>query len=416
MFFDGFPFGSGFESFGKPQPKKNVNTTRYYEILKVDKTATQEEIRKSYRKLVKIMHPDKGGNEKDFQDLQTAYDVLSDENKRKVYDEYGEEGIKEGMDNQPAGVDIFDILNGGGRRGGKKKTRSILQQMKVSLEDIYLGKEKYLEIKRDRICKKCKGSGSKDPNAQTKCTTCDGRGYRMVVQRISMGMIQTQQPCPDCRGEGEIIKDKCPECRGRKVVRESKLVKILLDKGAPDGKRYVLSGESDEVPGCEPGDVVIEIEIENHKKFIRKGADLIYKCDITLLEALTGFQIVITHLDGRKILIKTKPGEIIRPGVLKTVSDCGMPFYESPVRFGNLYLDFNIVFPKHLNEEQMKELKHLFPMGDTSIKDEDKITEKYPMTDYKESESNQYATGKEDEREDNEESRGGTRQVRCENQ
>ena len=363
------------------------------------------------------MHPDKGGNEKEFQDLQTAYDVLSDENKRKVYDEYGEEGIKEGMDNQPEGVDIFDILSGGGRRrGGKKKTRSILQQMKESLEDIYLGKEKYLEIKRDRICKKCKGSGSKDPNAQTKCTTCDGRGYRMVVQRIAMGMIQTQQPCPDCRGEGEIIKDKCPECRGRKVVRESKLVKILLDKGAPDGKRYVLSGESDEVPGCEPGDVVIEIEIENHKKFIRKGADLIYKCDITLLEALTGFQIVITHLDGRKILIKTKPGEIIRPGVLKTVSDCGMPFYESPVRFGNLYLDFNIVFPKHLNEEQRKELKDLFPMGDSTIKDEDKITEKYPMTDYKESESNKYATGKEDEREDNEESSGGTRQVRCENQ
>ena len=130
MFFDGFPFGSGFESFTKPQPKKNVNTTRYYDILKVDKKASQEEIRKSYRKLVKIMHPDKGGNQKDFQDLQTAYDVLSDENKRKVYDEYGEEGIKEGMDNQPAGVDIFDILNGGGRRGGKKKTRSILQQRK----------------------------------------------------------------------------------------------------------------------------------------------------------------------------------------------------------------------------------------------------------------------------------------------
>ena len=389
MFFDGFPFGSGFEEFTKPQPKKNVNTTRYYEILGVDKKASQSDIRKAYRKLVKIKHPDKGGNEKEFQDLQTAYDVLSDENKRKVYDEYGEEGIKEGMDNQPEGVDIFDILNGGARRKGKRKTRSILQQMKVSLEDIYLGKEKYLEIKRDRICKKCNGTGSKDPNAQCKCSTCDGKGYRMVVQRISMG--------------------------GRKVIKESKLVKIMLDKGAPDGKRYVLSGESDEIPGCEPGDVVIEIEIENHKKFIRKGADLIYKCDITLLEALTGFNIVITHLDGRKILIKTKPGEIIRPGILKTVSDCGMPFYESPVRFGNLYLDFNIVFPKNLSEEQRIELKNLFPMGNTSIKGENEINEKYPMTDYKESEANQFATGKEDEREDNEES-GGTQQVRCENQ
>ena len=416
MFFDGFPFGSGFEQFTKPQPKKNVNTTRYYEILGVDKKASQEEIRKSYRKLVKIKHPDKGGNQKEFQELQTAYDVLSDENKRKVYDEYGEEGIKEGMDNQPEGVDIFDILSGRGRKQGKKKTRSVLQQMKVSLEDIYLGKEKYLEIKHDRICKRCKGTGSKDPNAHTKCSTCDGRGYKMIVQRIAMGMIQTQQTCPDCRGEGEIIKEKCPECKGRKVKRESKLLKILLDKGAPDGKRYVLSGESDEIPGYEPGDIVIEIEIENHKKFIRKGADLIYKCNITLLEALTGFNIVITHLDGRKILIKTKPGEIIKPGILKTVSDCGMPFYESPVRFGNLYLDFNILFPKSLSEQQRNDLKALFPMAYNIIENENEITEKYPMTNYKESEANQYATGKEDERDDDREESGGPKQVNCGNQ
>ena len=165
----------------------------------------------------------------------------------------------------------------------------------------------------------------------------------------------------------------------------------MLDKGAPDGKRYVLSGESDEVPGCEPGDVVIEIEIENHKKFIRKGADLIYKCDITLLEALTGFQIVITHLDGRKIMVFTKPGEIIKPLTLKTVKELGMPFFNSPYRFGHLYIDFQIDFPPSLNEEQVKKVTEILKnekLHSNDAKGFPSDGEKYFMTEYKQSEEN----------------------------
>ena len=141
--FGGFPFG-------KPKPKKDVDTTKYYKILGVEKTATQDDLRRAYRKLVKTKHPDKGGNQKEFQEIQVAYDTLSDENKRKVYDEYGEEGIKEGMDNSGPS-DIFDILRGKSKNT-KRKTKSVLQHMDVSLEDIYIGKEKYLEIERYRIC------------------------------------------------------------------------------------------------------------------------------------------------------------------------------------------------------------------------------------------------------------------------
>ena len=213
-------------------------------------------------------------------------------------------------------------------------------------------------------------------------------------------------------------EDKCTTCHGQKVTQESKTLKISLDKGAPDGKRYTFEGESDEMPGYEPGDVIIEIRIKKHNLFQRTGADLTYTTDISLLEALTGFELLITHLDGRKVLIKSKKGEIIKPGVMKTVKECGMPFYDHPTKFGNLYIKFNIIFPKSLKDNQKHALQQLFPKIVMPIKDINSIKEKYNMTEYKESETNKYATGgnKEEEEENDDD---GPRQgggVRCENQ
>ena len=415
--FDDDDFGGGFSGgFGKPKPKKDVDTTKYYKVLGVDKNASKDEIKKAYRTLVRTKHPDKGGSEEEFQEIQLAYDTLSDENKRKVYDEYGEEGIKEGMTGEEP-RDIFDLFTGGGRKNVKRKTKSVLQEMVVSLEDIFVGKEKYLEIKRYRICKKCKGNGSKDPNANTKCPGCNGKRVKLVIQRMGNTILQSQQTCPDCRGEGYIIKneDKCEACNGQKVNQESKMLKILLDKGAPDGKRYTFEGESDEMPGYDPGDVIIEIRIKKHDVFERSGADLTMKADISLLESLTGFQLLITHLDGRKVLINSKKGEIIKPGMMKTVKECGMPFYDHPTRFGNLYIRFNVHFPKSLKEAQKDALQHLFPKISVQIKDIDKIKEKYKMTEYKENMTNTYATGgnRPDESEEEERPRP---QVSCQNQ
>ena len=415
--FDDDDFGGGFSGgFGKPKPKKDVDTTKYYKVLGVDKNASKDEIKKAYRTLVRTKHPDKGGSEEEFQEIQLAYDTLSDENKRKVYDEYGEEGIKEGMTGEEP-RDIFDIFTGGGRKNVKRKTKSVLQEMVVSLEDIFVGKEKYLEIKRYRICKKCKGNGSKDPNANTKCPGCNGKRVKLVIQRMGNTILQSQQTCPDCRGEGYIIKneDKCEACNGQKVNQESKMLKILLDKGAPDGKRYTFEGESDEMPGYDPGDVIIEIRIKKHDVFERSGADLTMKADISLLESLTGFQLLITHLDGRKVLINSKKGEIIKLGMMKTVKECGMPFYDHPTRFGNLYIRFNVHFPKSLKEAQKDALQHLFPKISVQIKDIDKIKEKYKMTEYKENMTNTYATGgnRPDESEEEERPR---QQVSCQNQ
>ena len=423
FFFNGFPFGMGDDFPGaSPSPKKDVDTTKYYKIIGVEKNATPEELKKAYRKKAIKLHPDKGGSAEAFQELQQAYDVLSDEKKRKVYDTYGEEGLKEGRDGSEP-MDIFDILNGRGRGGASRvqKTKNVFKTLDVTLEEVYLGKDKFFKVERWRICKDCKGTGCKEPNAKITCSGCNGRGVKVVIQRHIMGMIQTQQECPDCNGEGKIIreKDKCVSCKGKQVKRESKALKLMLDKGAPDKKRYVFSGESDEVPDCEPGDVVVEINIKKHDKFERKGADLIYKAKITLLEALTGFEFVIKHLDGREILIKSKEGDIIKPNVPKTIHECGMPFFESPFRFGHLYIHFDIVFPKVLDDNQRNELTKLFPKAGMEIDDDKSIKEKYNMEEYKESDRNVYATGgtkKRKDSNDEEEERGGAQQVRCENQ
>ncbi|MCQ2820514.1 MAG: DnaJ domain-containing protein [archaeon] len=431
FFFNGFPFGMGGDSFGfeggntqeEEEDPKEVDNSKYYEILGVPKTAKYEEIRKAYRKLAKVKHPDKGGDEKEFQELQQAYEVLSDENKRKIYDKYGEKGINEGRGDGPQGMDLNDLFFGGGARSrGKRKTKSVLKSVDVTLEDVYLGKEKMFEISRYRICKSCKGTGSKVPNANTKCPGCKGKGFKVVIQRLPMGMIQTQRECDECGGEGTVIKekDKCPDCKGNKVVKETTAIKLMIDKGAPDGKRYVFQGEADELPDYEPGDVVVEINIQKHNRYVRRGADLLYKLDVTLLEALTGFEMVIKHLDGRKILIKTKPGQIIKPGELKTVEECGMPFFEAPNRFGNLFIDFNIIFPKELDETQTKELKELLGKNEKKVEIDPSIKESYSMTEFNEKEQNPNPRGGDkgnrDYDEDEEEGRGGPRAARCEAQ
>lgn len=370
----GFPFGfpggmgdddddfGGFGGFGGRSrggaAAKDVDTEKLYKIMEVDKNASADEIRRSYKKLALKKHPDRGGSQEEFQELQHAYEILSDESKRSIYDQYGEEGLKEGRDGFEGG-DIFDLLHGrGGGQNQKRKTKPVLHTLNVTLEDLYKGNTRFLEISRYRTCTNCKGNGSKDPKANTKCTGCQGKGMKVVVRQIAMGYIQQTVQCPDCKGEKSVIKDKdkCPECKGEKVKRTSKVLEVHIDKGAPDGKRYTFAGESDEMPGVEAGDVIVEILVQKHKKFIRKGADLVYTADISLLEALTGFEILIEHLDGRKIIVKNRPKEIIKPGVLKTVKDCGMPFFEAPYKYGNLYINFNIVFPPKLDIDQKSSL------------------------------------------------------------
>ena len=283
-----------------------------------------------------------------FKEITKAYEILSDENKRKLYDEGGEEAVEGGGGGDPH--DIFSAFfgGGGGGRRGPKKGEDLQHPIQVDLENLYNGKSVKLSLTRDIICPSCKGSGSKNPNANTTCSTCEGNGVKLVIRQIAPGMIQQMQmKCPDCDGSGTSVKreDRCTECSGKKVVSNKKVLEVQIDKGMKNNQKITFQGEADQKPGILPGDVVFVIQQKEHKVFKRKNDDLLIQQKIPLVEALCGTSFVVNHLDGRKLVVKTKPGEVIRPGDVKTIEDEGMPMHRNPFVKGKLYVEFKVVFP-----------------------------------------------------------------------
>ncbi|CAM8966580.1 unnamed protein product [Rhodiola kirilowii] len=362
--------------FGRA-PKKSDNT-RYYEILGVSKGASQDELKRAYKKAAIKNHPDKGGDPEKFKELAQAYEVLSDPEKRQIYDEYGEDALKEGMGGGGAGHDPFDIFSelfgggfgGGGGRGGRRQKRGedLVHPLKVSLEDLYVGITKKLALSRNVICSKCSGKGSKS-GASMKCAGCQGSGMKVTLRHLGPSMIQQmQQPCNECKGTGEAIdpNDRCPECKGEKVVPGKKVLQVVVEKGMKNGQKITFPGEADEAPETITGDIVFVIQQREHPKFIRKGDDLFYEHTLSLTEALCGFQFALTHLDGRKLLIKSNPGEVVKPDSYKAINDEGMPVYQRPFMRGKLYIHFNVEFPDSLTQEQRELLLDVLPQRPNS--------------------------------------------------
>lgn len=354
--------------FGRA-PMRSDNT-KYYEILGVSKSASQDELKKAYRKDAIKKHPDKGGDPEKFKELSQAYEVLSDPEKREIYDEYGEDALKEGMGGPSDSHNPFDIFEqlfggGGSSRGRKKRGEDVIHSLKVSLEDLYNGTTKKLSLSRNVLCSKCKGKGSKS-GTSGRCYGCHGTGMKVSTRQIAPGMIQQMQHvCPECRGSGESIseRDKCPQCKGKKVTHEKKVVEVHVEKGMQHNQRIVFKGEADEAPDTIPGDVVFVLHQKEHPKFNRKSDDLYVEHSLSLTEALCGFQFLLTHLDGRQLLIKSNPGEIIKPGQYKAINDEGMPHHQRPFIKGRLFIHFNVDFPDSgfLSPDKCRDLEALLP-------------------------------------------------------
>lgn len=361
--------------FGRA-PKKSDNT-KYYEVLGVSKSASQDELKRAYRKAAIKNHPDKGGDPEKFKELAQAYEVLSDPEKREIYDQYGEDALKEGMGGGGGAHNPFDIFEsffgggaafggGGSSRGRRKKQGDdVVHSLKVSLEDLYNGTSKKLSLSRNVLCPKCKGKGSKS-GASGRCFGCQGSGMKITTRQIGPGMIQQMQHvCPDCKGSGEVIseKDKCPQCKGNKVTQEKKVLEVHVEKGMQHGQKIVFQGEADEAPDTITGDIVFVLQLKEHPKFKRKFDDLYVEHTLSLTEALCGFQFALTHLDGRQLLIKSNPGEIIKPGQYKAINDEGMPQYQRPIIKGRLYIHFNVDFPDSgvLSLDQCRTLETILP-------------------------------------------------------
>jgi len=373
--FGGIPFehfagGGGMGGgMGGRMPKKDVDTTKLYETLEVPKTADAKEIKKSYRRLSRVHHPDKGGDEHKFKEISAAYEILSDEDKRKAYDKYGLEGVSEDGAPSAGGDDLMSMFFGGGGRSGRRAPRkgaAVNHPLKVSLEDLYNGKTVKLAVNRKVIVG--------DVN---ECQRCEGKGAIMEIRQIGPGMIQqVQRNCDSCGGQGNSAKTKS----------EREVLNVQVDKGMKNGQKITFRNKGDETPNMEPGDINFVIQEKDHRLFKRKGADLLLTKEVSINQALCGFSWKITHLDQRQLLVKTLPGEVIKPEMntsealpfVKIIADEGMPSLGNPFVKGNLYIMFRVRFPNDndLTSNQIEALKSILPDPDRTMEyDKDEVEE-----------------------------------------
>lgn len=303
----------------------------YYEVLGLERNASEAEIKKAYRRLAMKYHPDRNPDdenaEEKFKEIQEAYDTLSDSKKRAAYDQFGHAGVDPNMGGGagPAGSpfgdifgDIFsDIFGGGGAggRGGRSRIfrgRDLRYNLEISLEDAVHGTEVTVRIPTMEECEECGGSGARKGSKPNTCPTCDGRGQ----VRIQQGFFSIQQTCPRCQGSGEIITDPCPKCRGEGRVKETKTLSVKVPAGVDNGDRIRLAGEGEPGQNGGPhGDLYVEISVKPHPIFTRQDNDLICEVPVSFVTAALGGEVEVPTLDGRvslKIPEGTQSGRVFR--------------------------------------------------------------------------------------------------------
>tara|TARA_Y100001970_G_scaffold186363_1_gene226679 strand:+ start:18130 stop:19305 length:1176 start_codon:yes stop_codon:yes gene_type:complete len=338
---------------------KPINNERLYNILGVNKNATKIEIKKAYRKLAMKYHPDKNkdsDSEEKFKEISGAYEILGDDDKRKRYDSFGEEGINSRRGGNPFGgfSNIF------GFSSNNRVSKNRVEKINVSLEDIYNSKPLNINLNKKIKCTLCNGRGGMFDTSVIKCDKCNGQGKVMRVIQIGPGMIQqVVQPCNNCKQTGKIIKngEECTRCDGKKLETIKKNIDISL-LGVSDGDKIVIHGEANEDISCEEtGDLILVIVEKKNEKFRREGNDLYIKQKILLSEALCGVKFIIEHMDERKIYVEHN--DIITPGMKKMIVNEGM--VDKNGFSGNLVIEFDIVFPKKLDSERKNYLGKLLP-------------------------------------------------------
>lgn len=357
----------------------------YYEVLGVSKDADAKEIKKAYRKLAMKYHPDKNpGNkeaEEKFKEINEAYEVLSDEEKRSTYDRFGHDGLNnqggfgggQGFGGFGGGggfggfEDIFgDIFGssgfgggfggGGSRRRGPRRGADIKQSVTITFEEAAFGKKLKVKLNRNEECEECHGSGAKPGTSKKTCPTCHGTGTVQSVQRTPFGNIASQRTCSTCNGEGEINENPCPKCHGKGSIRKSKTIEVDIPAGIDDGQMIKLSGQGEiGEKGGPRGDLYIIVNVKKHSIFTREGYDVYIEMPITFVQAALGDKLEVPTLDGK---VSYNLPEGTQTGTVFRLREKGIPKLRSNSR-GDQYVKVIIDTPKKLNDEQ-KELLRKF--------------------------------------------------------
>lgn len=404
-----------------------VKDTAFYDLFGVKPNAGLDELKKSYRKLALKYHPDRNPDKESaekFKQISYAYEVLSDPKKRELYDRGGEQALKEGgvsESSMHSPMDIFEMFFGGGGRRGRRenKGKDVIHQLGVSLEDMYNGSTRKLALQKNVVCEKCAGKGGKE-GACVRCSTCKGSGSQVILNQLGAGMYQQiHTTCRDCDGQGERInpKDMCKTCQGKKIVQERKILEVHVDKGMEDGQKITFYGEGDQVPGLEPGDIIIVLEEKEHALFRRREMDLFMKMEINLNEALCGFRRTIKTLDARTLVITSHPGEFIKPHAIKCVLNEGMPMYKNPFEKGRLIITFDVKFPAsgEIDAKKIPELERILPARPSA--DVPLEAEEHTLVDLDPAQERQRRRAANDEYMDEDGPfQGGAKRVQCANQ
>ncbi|KZT72994.1 DnaJ-domain-containing protein [Daedalea quercina L-15889] len=354
-----------------------VEAADLYKALELSKSASEQDIRKAYKKLSRKYHPDRNqdpGAEEKFIEIAHAYEILSDPEKRQIYDRYGEEGLKanEGGRQHANPFDIFQSFFGGGFSAQQQVRRGPAAHfdVEVTLEDVYTGANIDLPVRKRILCDHCRGSGAASSGDIHTCPACNGAGVQIVRQQIMPGMYsQTQVTCSQCGGRGSIITRKCPHCGGAKVLEHTQVYALEVPAGAPEGWEIILEGEADESPDWEPGDIVLRIKSRKDKgSWRRKESSLYWKEVIGVDEALLGFERNLTHLDGH--IVHVKRDVVTQPGFVEVVKDEGMPIHNHEHSHGDLFIEYAVVLPAEVSPEKKRQLLKVFRGTEDGHKDE----------------------------------------------
>ncbi len=356
----------------------------YYEVLGVDRNASQDEIKKAFRKKARQYHPDVNRDnpkeaEEKFKEANEAYEVLSDDTKKAQYDQYGHDaftqgggasagGFQGGFGGQAGGFgDIFDMFFGGGGRQqqGPQKGNDLREDIDISFEDAAFGKSMDITVHRHEECDHCHGTGGEPGSKVDTCPNCRGTGQESVVQNTPIGQMRTQRTCSKCHGSGKIIEKKCSKCRGEGQVIAKRKIAIKVPPGVDNGSRLRVANEGEPgILGGPKGDLYVYIYVRPHKEFERNGNDVVSRVNISFAQAALGATVQVNTLDGK---VDLKIPEGTQTGTAFRIKGKGIPYLRNPNQRGDQHIIVTVQTPKKLTEKQRELLLRFANESDEDV-------------------------------------------------